>query len=144
MRAYEACGGRSVSAVNRIHACDLKGYGTIAGKRLPADPSLVDVSLIIEKPSIEVARRELRVDGLTDDEYLGWFGMHALSPSIYDVLEEMIAKDIRQNGEFQLTFAQELQRKRDGCYALEIKDGRRFDFGTPFDYVNGVIEFSRS
>jgi len=142
MRAYEVCGGKSVSAVNRIHADDLKGYGAIAGKRLPTNPDLIDVSLIIEKPSLEVARKELLVDGLEADEFLGWFGMHALAPSIYDILEEMIAKDIRQKGEFQLTYSQELQRQREGYCALEMKDGKRFDFGTAHDFVKSVTEFA--
>ena len=142
MQAYEVCGGKSVSGVNRIHAGDLKGYGTIAGKRRQASPDLIDVSLIIEKPSVEVARKELRVDGLEADEFLGWFGMHALSPSIYDILEEMIAKDIRQKGEFQLTYAQELQRQREGYCALEMRDGKRFNFGTPQDFVTSVTEFA--
>ncbi len=143
IQAYQVCGGKSVSAVNRIHADELKGYGTIAGKRLPTNPDLIDVSLIIEKPPLEVARQKLRVDGLGADEFLGWFGMHVLSPSIYDVLAEMIARDIRQNGEFQLTYAQELQRQREGYRALEIKDGKRFDFGTPQDFVKSVTEFAR-
>lgn len=142
MQAYEVCGGRSVSAVNRIRADDLKGYGTIAGKRRARNPDIIDVSLIIEKPSVEVARKQLRVDGLEADEYLGWFGMHALSPSIYDVLEEMIEKDVRQKGEFQLTYAQELLRQREGYCALEMKDGKRFDFGIPGDYVKSVAEFA--
>ena len=142
IRAYGVCGGKSVSAVNRIHADDLKGYGTIAGKRLEADPDLIDVSLIIEKPSLEVARKELRVDGLGTDEFLGWFGMHILSPSIYDILEEMITKDIRQRGEIQLTYSQELQRQREGYCALEMKDGKRFDFGLPQDLARNVTEFA--
>ncbi len=33
IEAFAACGGKSVSAVNRIHASELKGYGAIAGKR---------------------------------------------------------------------------------------------------------------
>ena len=142
MQAYEVCGGKSVSAVNRIRADDLKGYGTIAGMRLQANPDLIDVSLIIEKPSIEVARRELGVDGLESDEFLGWFGMHALSPSIYDVLEDMITQDIRQQGEIQLTHSQELQRQREGYCALEMADGKRFDFGMPQDFVRSVAEFA--
>jgi UTP--glucose-1-phosphate uridylyltransferase len=142
IRAYEACGGRSVSAVNRIGSDELKGYGTIAGKRRQANADLIDVSLIVEKPSLEVAREKLRIEGLGDDEFLGWFGMHILSPSIYEVLEEMITEDIRQQGEFQLTYAQELQRQREGYCALEIRDGRRFDFGTPQDYVRSMIEFA--
>ena len=142
INAYRVCGGRSVSAVNRIHTDDLRGYGTIAGKRLQANPDLIDVSLIIEKPSIEVARRKLRVAGLEADEFLGWFGMHVLSPLIYEILEEMITKDIRQQGEIQLTYSQELQRQREGYYALEINDGKRFDFGIPQDLVKSVTEFA--
>jgi UTP--glucose-1-phosphate uridylyltransferase len=142
MRAYERCGGRSVSAVNRISAGELKGYGTIAGKRRPAHPELIDVSLIIEKPAIDVARAQLHVDGLETDQWLGWFGMHALAPSIYDVLGQMIEGDVRQRGEFQLTYAQELQRQREGYCALEITEGRRFDFGVPADYVKSVTEFA--
>jgi UTP--glucose-1-phosphate uridylyltransferase len=142
MRTYQVCGGKSVSAVNRIHADDLKGYGTIAGRRLAANPALIAVSLIVEKPSVEVARQTLAVDGLEADEFLGWFGMHALSPSIYDILEEMMTKDIRQKGEFQLTYAQELQRQREGYYALEMKGSKRFDFGTPRGFVKSVAEFA--
>ncbi len=142
MQAYQACGGRSVSAVNRIYAEELKGYGTIAGKRRQRTPDLIDVSLIVEKPSVELARKELVVDGLEAGEFLGWFGMHALAPFIYDVLEEMIAKDIRQKGEFQLTYAQELQRQREGYCALEMRNARRFDFGTPQDFVKSVSEFA--
>jgi UTP--glucose-1-phosphate uridylyltransferase len=68
--------------------------------------------------------------------------MHALSPSIYDVLEEMIAKDVKQHGEIQLTHAQELQRRREGYCALEIGDGRRFDFGMPRDFVRSLTEYA--
>jgi UTP--glucose-1-phosphate uridylyltransferase len=142
INAYRICGGKSVSAVNRIHTNDLGGYGTIAGKRLQANPDLTDVSLIIEKPSTEVARKKLRVDGLGADEFLGWFGMHVLSPLIYEILDEMITKDIRQQGEIQLTYSQELQRQREGYYALEITDGKRFDFGMPQDLVRSVAEFA--
>ena len=136
------CDGRCVSAVNRISADELFGYGTIAGTRRPDRPELVDVSLIIEKPSPEVARRRLRVDGLGEDEFLGWFGMHALSPDIYLVLEEMIGKGIRQKGEIQLTYAQELIRQRQGYCGLEITDGQRFDFGTPRGFVDSLTAYA--
>ena len=142
MRAFERCDGKTVSAVNRIHADELKGYGTVAGKRLANAPELIEVTRIIEKPSVEIAREQLRVDGLGDDEFLGWFGMHALAPSIFDVLEDMIARDIRHKGEFQLTYAQELQRQREGYFALEVSDGKRFDFGTPQDFIKSVVEFN--
>ncbi|MEA3187338.1 MAG: UTP--glucose-phosphate uridylyltransferase [Chthoniobacter sp.] len=136
--------GKSVSAVNRIGPAELKGFGTIAGRRRSADPHLIDVSLIIEKPDLATAREKLRVDGLGDDEFLGWFGMHALAPSIYDVLEEMIRDDIRDGGEFQLTRAQEIQRQREGYVALEVQNATRFDFGVPDDFIASLVAFRKS
>jgi UTP--glucose-1-phosphate uridylyltransferase len=132
------CEGKSVSAVNRIGPGELKGFGTIAGKRRADDSRLIDVSLIIEKPPVDVARAKLRVDGLPEDVFLGWFGMHLLSPSIYEILEEMIRNNTRDNGEFQLTRAQEIQRQREGYLALEMHDAKRFDFGVPDDFVQSV------
>ncbi len=134
-------GGRSVSAVNRIAAAELKGYGTIAGRRRSDNPRLIDVSRIIEKPAVDVAREQLHVDGLPPETWLGWFGMHLLAPSIFDVLEEMIRDDARDHGEFQLTRAQEIQRQRQGYLALEMTGAQRFDFGVPDDFVRSVQAF---
>ena len=134
-------GGKSVSAVNRISADELKGYGTIAGTRRAENPRLIDVSFIIEKPAVAVAREQLRVDGLPAETWLGWFGLHLLAPSIYEVLEEMIRDNVRDNGEFQLTRAQEIQRRREGYLALEMTGAERFDFGVPDDYVRSLQAF---
>jgi UTP--glucose-1-phosphate uridylyltransferase len=141
-RMDEGSEGKSVSAVNRITADELKGFGTIAGTRRAGNPRLIDVSLIVEKPSAEIARDRLRVDGLAEGIWLGWFGMHLLAPSIFDILEEMIRDNVRHNGEFQLTHAQELQRQREGYLALEMTGARRFDFGVPDDFVRSLQAFS--
>ena len=135
--------GRSVSAVNRIGPEQLKGFGTIAGRRRKDQPRLIDVSLIIEKPDVTTARSKLRVDGLEEDVFLGWFGIHLLAPSIYDALEEMIRDNVRDNGEIQLTRAQEIQRQREGYLALEMTAAERFDFGVPDDFVASVQAFRR-
>jgi UTP--glucose-1-phosphate uridylyltransferase len=133
--------GRSISAVNRINADQLKGYGTIAGKRRAENSRLIDVSLIIEKPAVNVAREKLQVNDLPDGIWLGWFGMHLLAPSIYDVLDEMIRNNTRDHGEFQLTRAQEIQRQREGYLALEMIGAKRFDFGIPDDFVRSIRDF---
>jgi UTP--glucose-1-phosphate uridylyltransferase len=136
-----AAAGKSVSAVNRIGPAELKGFGTIAGKRHSDNPRLIDVSLIIEKPPVDIARQKLRVDGLPDETFLGWFGMHLLAPSIYEILAKMIRDDRRDNGEFQLTRAQEIQREQEGYLALEMIDARRYDFGIPDDFVRSIQSF---
>jgi len=61
--------------------------------------------------------------------------MRLLAPSIYGILGEMIRDNLRDNGEFQLIRAQEIQRQRHGCLALEMAGARRFDFGVPDDFV---------
>ncbi len=137
-------GGKSVSAVNRISAGELKGYGTIAGKRRAENQRLIDISLIIEKPAVAVAQEKLHVDGLPAETWLGWFGMHLLAPSIYDILGEMIRDNTRDNGEFQLTRAQEIQRQRHGYLALEMTGAQRFDFGVPDDFVASIQSFRAS
>jgi len=137
-------GGKSVSAVNRISAGELKGYGTIAGKRRAENQRLIDISLIIEKPAVTVAQEKLHVDGLPAETWLGWFGMHLLAPSIYDILGEMIRDNTRDNGEFQLTRAQEIQRQRHGYLALEMTSAQRFDFGVPDDFVASVQAFRQT
>jgi UTP--glucose-1-phosphate uridylyltransferase len=139
--AAKISGGKCVSAVNRIGPAQLKGFGAIAGKRRDGNARLIDVSLIIEKPDVASARKSLRVDGLETDVFLGWFGMHLLAPGIYDVLEKMIRDNVRDNNEFQLTRAQEIQRQREGYLALEMLHAQRFDFGEPDDFVSSVQEF---
>jgi UTP--glucose-1-phosphate uridylyltransferase len=139
--AEAASNGKSVSAVNRITAEQLKGYGTIAGKRRADNPLLIDISLIIEKPPVAIAREKLHVNDLPTETWLGWFGMHLLAPSIYEILDEMIRNEVRDNGEFQLTRAQEIQRQREGYLALEMTHAQRFDFGVPDDFVASVQAF---
>ncbi len=142
-QAAALAGGKSVSAVNRISAEELKGYGTIAGTRRKDSPEFIDVSLIIEKPDVATAREKLHIDGLQEDVFLGWFGMHLLAPSIYDILGEMIRNDVRDSGEFQLTRAQEIQRQREGYVALEMTGAERFDFGLPDDYLRSLVAFRK-
>ena len=143
MDAYDRSDGCSVSAVNRITANQLGGYGTIAGARLPGDPDLIAVSEIVEKPDVATARARLRVDGMEPDVFLGWFGMHALAPSIYAVLEKMIRENIREKGEIQMTGAQELQRAQEGYRALDMSGDARFDFGLPEEYADAVTRFAK-
>jgi UTP--glucose-1-phosphate uridylyltransferase len=102
---------------------------------------LIDASLIIEKPDAATTRQKHLVDGLPAETWLGWFGLHLLSPSIYEVLEEIIRNNVRDNDEFQLTRAQELQRRREGCLALEMTAAERFDFGVPDDFIRGGQAF---
>ena len=63
MQAYDRCGGRSVSAVNRIGPGELKGYGTIAGHRRQEAPDLIDVCAgTLDEPDLVTPTRHIWVE----------------------------------------------------------------------------------
>jgi UTP--glucose-1-phosphate uridylyltransferase len=142
MDAFERC-GRSMSAVARTHESDLRYFGTIAGERLKDAPKVVRVTHIKEKPDAGYARRHLRVPGLPRGHYLSWFGQHLFTPGIFDALKYQLDNDLRENGEIQLTSAQELLRQQEGDYFAYETEGRRYDTGIPAEYARTVWEFSQ-
>ncbi|CAA9273566.1 MAG: UTP--glucose-1-phosphate uridylyltransferase [uncultured Chloroflexi bacterium] len=126
--------GASVSAVQRTPEAELHLFGTILGEPHLDHPGAYRVRRIIEKPSPDVARAELRTPGLADGQYLCWFGLHAMSATIFDVLANDVAHDRREHGEFQLTGAQARLAAREPYYAHEVA-GARHDMGDPDAYL---------
>src|SRR3954468_10294570 len=108
-------------------------FGTIRGKPIEPARGIYKAELIIEKPSIEVAREQLATPGLPAGNYLSHFGQHVFSPRIFDSLEYLIKNDLREKGEIQLTAAQEhLRQQSDGKYWVAITRGQRYDTGIPY------------
>src|SRR5437764_2998229 len=108
-------------------------FGTIRGE--PVDPAkgIYRAQLIIEKPSIELAREKLATPGMPAGNYLAHFGMHVFSPRIFDSLEHLIKNNIREKNEIQLTAAQEhLRQQTAGKYWAVVSQGQRYDTGIPY------------
>ena len=126
--------GVSTSGVLVTPEAEIGGYGTIGATAIlgHAGARVGDflAQVVVEKPSVEVARASLRAPGLAIDQYLTWFGIHAVSPAIFAVLDEDIRLDRRDRGEFQFTGAQARLVDREG-YAVTIVDGARHDTGNP-------------
>src|SRR6185312_12240388 len=108
-------------------------FGVIRGEGVDAARGIYRAQLIIEKPSIEVAREKLITPGLPAGNYLAHFGMHVFSPRIFDSLEYLIRNDLREKGEFQLTAAQEhLRQQTPESYGAVVTQGHRYDTGIPY------------
>jgi UTP--glucose-1-phosphate uridylyltransferase len=107
-------------------------FGVLKGD--PIDPSkgIYKAELIIEKPSIEVAREKLATAGQPAGNYLAHFGMHVFSPRIFDSLEYLIKNNLREKGEIQLTAAQEHLRQHSDKYWCVVTQGQRYDTGIPY------------
>jgi len=107
-------------------------FGTIKGQPIDANKGIYKAELIIEKPSIELAREKLVTPMLPAGNYLSHFGMHVFSPRIFDSLEFLIQNNLREKGEIQLTAAQEHLRQNTEKYWAVITQGQRYDTGIPY------------
>ena len=140
IRVFETY-GHTVSGVDRTHVSRLHLFGTVTGKWVDESEGLFTISQLYEKPDMAYAREKLRMPGMPDDFFFCFFGMHVFTNTIFNILEYHIRHNIRHQGEFQLTQAQEKLRKEEGhYYGLEIK-GERFDIGVPEEYKKTMALF---
>ncbi|AFZ23304.1 UDP-glucose pyrophosphorylase [Cylindrospermum stagnale PCC 7417] len=102
--------------------------------------SLLSLTQIYEKPTVEYARQHLRVEGMALDEFLCMFGLYLLTPQIFDFLAEQINQNFRERGEFQLTSCLERLRQAEGITGYMVK-GKCFDTGLPDAYRQTMIDF---
>lgn len=123
----EACTSVQPTVERHLHL-----FGTIRGKPIEPARGIYKAELIIEKPSIEVAREQLATPGLPAGNYLSHFGQHVFSPRIFDSLEYLIKNNLREKGEFQLTAAQEHLRQQTDKYWVAHVQGQRYDTGIPY------------
>jgi UTP--glucose-1-phosphate uridylyltransferase len=123
----DACTGVQPTQERHLHA-----FGTIRGNPVDAGRGIYKAELIIEKPSIDVAREQLVTPGLPAGNYLSHFGIHVFSPRIFDSLEHLIRNDLREKGEIQLTAAQEHLRQQTDKYWVAVNKGQRYDTGVPY------------
>jgi UTP--glucose-1-phosphate uridylyltransferase len=132
IRVYEQYMLDAVTGVQPTLERMLHLFGVIRGNPVDAAKGIYKAELIIEKPSIQVAREKLVTPGLPAGNYLAHFGMHVFSPRIFDSLEYLIKNDIREKGEIQLTAAQEHLRQQTDKYWCIINEGQRYDTGIPY------------
>ena len=104
------------------------------------DRSILEISQIYEKPTLEYAREHLTVSGMAEDEFLGIFGMYVLEPVIFNLLAAEIENEQRYQGEFQLTTCLDQLRQQDGAIAYLVK-GKYYDTGMPLFYRQTAIDY---
>jgi len=131
MAAQEAVGGHVVGLA-RTPPEEVSGFGAAAGTWIEQD-DLLAVTEFAEKPSLDYAEANLRVEGVEGD-FLTFFGLYALGPAVFEHLGHLYEQNVRKGGEFQLTDALALLRKHEPCFGCLVR-GRRFDTGRPAAYL---------
>ncbi|MEH2333151.1 UTP--glucose-1-phosphate uridylyltransferase [Nostoc sp.] len=104
--------------------------------------SILSITQLYEKPTIEYAQQHLRVEGMSENDFLGIFGLYLLTPKIFDFLAEHINQNFREGGEFQLTSCLEKLRQEEEMTGYLVK-GKCFDTGLPDAYRQTMIDFRK-
>jgi len=105
--------------------------------------SVLHITEVREKPTMEYARDKLRVSGLPEGEYLTAFGMYVVEPIIFDYLEYSSTHNIRdERGKMGFTEMLDKLRQEHGLSGI-VMDGERFDVGDPESFISAVQEFSQ-
>ncbi|MGC8878520.1 MAG: sugar phosphate nucleotidyltransferase [Anaerolineae bacterium] len=138
MEAYHKH-GISVVGLRRTPESQIANFGTVTGAWIE-EGTLLNITEMVEKPTVDYARHNLNVPGLPEGEYLTFFGQYIIKPLIFKHLEEHIRNNVRERGEFQLTSALDRLRQEDGFLGLII-DGQRFDIGLPESYLETLRTF---
>ena len=126
-----------VSAVQSTHESKLPYYGTVGGKLLPGQESVYKVEAVVEKPTPTEAEQRLIVPGLRAGHYLCFFGMHVLTPTVMDILAEMVASAGTRGG-VQLTAALSKVSEKERYLAFEV-EGRRYDVGVKYGLLTAQM-----
>ncbi|MBH8577656.1 UTP--glucose-1-phosphate uridylyltransferase [Nostocaceae cyanobacterium CENA369] len=131
-------GNRSVVSLTIMPETMLHKAGCVKG--VWQCNSILTVTQLYEKPSVDYARQHLHVEGMPENEFLCMFGLYVLTPKIFDFLAENINKDFRERGEFQLTSCLDNLRQAEGMTGYLVK-GKCFDTGMPNAYRQTMIDF---
>jgi UTP--glucose-1-phosphate uridylyltransferase len=125
----------SVSAVNPTIEHQIHRYGTITGKHVPGNAGIYQIEKLIEKPSLSTAELELQTPGMRAGYYLCFFGIHVLTPTVFDLLEKEI-----KTGSTNVLLTPVLQTlaTTEKYLALEVK-GKRYDLSRKHGLLRAQI-----
>ena len=131
----------AASAVQATREHLIGQYGTIGGRRIHDRHDVYAIDEILEKPTPTLAELRLQVPGLRSGHYLCFFGMHVLTPIVFDFLGDIIAADRRELGSIQLTTALNELARHERYLALETR-GARHNLGVKFGAIEAQIALS--
>lgn len=119
----------AVSAVQVTRESLLPLYGAIGGQPLQGKQEIYRVETVLEKPTPTEAEQRLIVPGLRSGQYLCFYGMHVLTPAIFEILAALMQQS--PTGRVSLSAALGVLAQREQYLAM-IQHGRRFDVGVKY------------
>lgn len=125
--------GCAVSGVQPTRETLLPYFGTIGGHRVAGTNDLYVIERVAEKPTPTEAEQSLLVPGMRAGHYLCFFGMHVLTPTVMELLDDAVRANAGRGGVL-LSPVLDALAQREKYLALEAK-GRRY----PLDGRYGLL-----
>ena len=125
----------AVSAVQPTRENELPHYGSAAGPPVAGRRGLFRIETVLEKPTPTEAEQRLAVPGLRAGHYLCFFGMHVLTPTVMELIGELLhggAKGVT------LSAALAALPRRERYLAVEMDD-RRYDLGIRYGLLTAQL-----
>lgn len=130
----ESC---AISAVHATRENLLSYFGAVGGQRIQGHQNLYRIESVVEKPTPTYAEQKLIIPGLRAGYYLCFFGMHVLTPTIFDILEHNL-KNIEKESKIDLSNALDTLAKHEQYLALGKSD-LRYDIGVKYGLLSAQI-----
>ncbi len=125
MDQYEKTGG-TVIGCQIVPKEQVSSYGIVDGEAT-ADPNLVRVRDMVEKPAVEEAPSQFAA-----------LGRYVITPDVFEVLEQTKPG---KGGEIQLTDALRVLAHHQKVFAYNFT-GKRYDTGNKLGYLKATVEFA--
>ena len=126
----------SVSTVQITRESLLPFYGAVGGHPVPAEAGFYRVDTVIEKPTPTEAEQRLIVPGLRSGQYLCFYGMHVLTPTIFEILAKLLEKPKAERPSLSSALAELAKREQ---YLAMIQKGQRFDVGVKYGLFSAQL-----
>lgn len=135
----------AVSGVQPTRENLLPFFGTVGGSRIKGTKNLYGVENVVEKPTPTEAEQSLMVPGLRAGHYLCFFGMHVLTPTVMDILEEHVASRIQSSAGDSVQLSPVLSElgRREKYLALEAR-GRRYRLDARYGLLTAQLALALS
>ncbi|MBN2502637.1 MAG: hypothetical protein JXB38_17790 [Anaerolineales bacterium] len=133
----EAC---AVSMVQPTRESQLPYYGAVGGQRIPGRLDVYRIEKVLEKPTPTNAEQDLIVPGLRAGHYLCFFGMHVLTPTVMEILEQQLT-DAEKGMPLSTALAELAERE---LYLAYEHPGWRYDIGAKYGLLNAQFALALS
>jgi UTP-glucose-1-phosphate uridylyltransferase len=133
-------------SIHPIPLAEVSHYGILSGVWEDKDNSILNVSVMHEKPKASYSEEFLGVRNKEGEkEYYSVFGQYILTPDVFAQLEADIQKADEEGDktrEIELTAALEAVRQKSGMMGVRLM-GTMYDMGNPNALRNCVRYFSK-